>query len=86
MSDPSPTIPDSTVEYYAPVHIIEPKPRQIYWLHALLLLATIFTTLVVGSHMQHNFQQGLSALSAEDSYIPFFPIELVLKHPARLLM
>jgi membrane-associated protease RseP (regulator of RpoE activity) len=68
------------------VHVFAPRPRQLYWLHALLLLTTIFTTLVVGSHMQHNFQQGLSALSAEDSYIPFFPIDLVLKHPSRLLL
>jgi hypothetical protein len=30
-------------------------PRQRYWLHALLLLATCFTTLVVGARMQYNF-------------------------------
>lgn len=74
-------------EYYAPMPVyLAPRPKQRYWLHALLLLATFFTTLVVGSHMQHNFQQGLSPLSAEDSYIPFFPIDVVLQHPSRLLL
>jgi membrane-associated protease RseP (regulator of RpoE activity) len=86
MSDPSPASPSSTVEYYAPVQIFVPHPRQRYWLHALLLVATIFTTLVVGSHMQRNFQQGVSPLSGEDSAIPFFPIGDVLKHPSRLLL
>jgi membrane-associated protease RseP (regulator of RpoE activity) len=87
MSDLIPTIPSSTPEYYPPMPVfLAPRPKQRYWLHALLLLATIFTTLVVGSHMQHNFQQGLSALSAEDSYIPFFPIDVVWQHPSRLLL
>jgi hypothetical protein len=87
MSDPTPAIPSSTVEYYAPVRVFVPRPpKQRYWLHALLLLTTIFTTLVVGSHMQHNFQLGLSTLWAEDSSLPFFPIDVVLKHPSRLLL
>jgi membrane-associated protease RseP (regulator of RpoE activity) len=86
MSDPLPTIPSSTAEY-APLPVfLAPRPKQQYWLHALLLLATVFTTLVVGSHMQHNFQQGLSALSTEDNYIPLFPIDFVWHHPSRLLL
>src|SRR6267142_2421409 len=87
MSEPLPSLPASTTEYYPPVQVwVTPPPKQRYWLHALLLLATIFTTLVVGSHMEYNFLQGQSALSAEDSYIPFFPIDLVWQHPARLLL
>ena len=86
MSEPTPALPTSTLDYYAPVHVLLPRPKQRYWLHGILLLATIFTTLVVGSHMQHNFQQGLSPLSAEDSYIPFFPIDIVWHHPSRLLL
>jgi membrane-associated protease RseP (regulator of RpoE activity) len=87
MSDPLPTIPSPTADYYAPIPVfLAPRPRQRYWLHMLLVLTTVFTTLVVGSHMQHNFQQGLSPLSAEDSYIPFFPIDVVLQHPSRLLL
>jgi hypothetical protein len=87
MSEPLPSLPTSTTEYYAPVQVwVTPPPKQRYWLHALLLLATIFTTLVVGSHMEYNFLQGQSPLSAEDSFIPFFPIYLVLQHPSRLLL
>jgi hypothetical protein len=87
MSDPARTISTSPAEYFAPMPVyLAPRPKQRYWLHGLLLLATIFTTLVVGSHMQQNFDQGLSPLSAEDSYIPFFPIDVVLQHPARLLL
>jgi membrane-associated protease RseP (regulator of RpoE activity) len=87
MSESLPSLPTSTTEYYPPVQVwVTPPPRQRYWLHALLLLATIFTTLVVGSHMEYNFLRGQSPLSAEDSYIPFFPIDLVWQHPARLLL
>ena len=85
MSEPTPALSKSTLEYYAPVHVLTPRPKQRYWLHGILLLTTIFTTLVVGSHMQHNFQQGLSPLSVEDSSIPFFPIDTV-RHPSRLLL
>jgi membrane-associated protease RseP (regulator of RpoE activity) len=87
MSEPLPSLPTSTSDYYSPVKVwVTSPPKQHYWLHAVLLLATIFTTLVVGSHMEYNFLQGHSALSAEDSYIPFFPIDLVWQHPSRLLL
>jgi len=65
-----------------------PKPR--YWLHALLLLATCFTTLVTGARMQYNYDHNRPALSFSDDPIngeslPFFPVEWVRSHPARLL-
>ena len=41
-------------------HVIYVRPpRHKYWLHVLLLLATFFTTLVVGSRLQWNFMHGL---------------------------
>lgn len=40
-------------------------PKQKLWLHALLLLATLFTTTLVGAHMQFNFSHNL----------PFFDVE-----------
>jgi membrane-associated protease RseP (regulator of RpoE activity) len=87
MADPSSPIPTSTIEYYQPAPVwVEPRFRQRYWLHALLLVLTIFTTLVVGSHMQWNFQHAQPTLSAEDSYIPFFPIDRVWEQPSRLLL
>lgn len=85
---PDPIIPlSSTTECYSPVEVFvvrPPKPR--YWLHALLLVATIFTTLVVGARMQFNFKHNLPALTAGDEYIPFFPVEWVFSHPSRILL
>jgi membrane-associated protease RseP (regulator of RpoE activity) len=88
MSDSIPSLPTSTTEYYPSVQVwVTRPPKQRYWLHALLLAATIFTTLVVGSHFQYNYLHGLPPLAEEDnSYIPFFPIDLVSEHPSRLLL
>src|SRR3974390_1024847 len=90
MSDPTHSIPTSTVEYYqpVPVYLPPPRPRPRYWLHALLLLATIFTTLVVGSHMQANFNAGRSAFSLDDddSDFPPFPLDQIWHHPSQLLL
>jgi hypothetical protein len=78
----------STTEYYRPIEVFvarPPKPR--YWLHGLLLLLTIFTTLVVGSRMQSNFQHDRPSFSLnEDDPVPFFPINLIWAHPSQLLL
>jgi membrane-associated protease RseP (regulator of RpoE activity) len=63
-----------------------PRPRQRYWLHILLFLATVFTTLVVGSRMEYNFQHGRPAFSLEDDDLPFFPARWALEQPSRLLL
>ena len=61
--------------------------RDRYWLHALLLLATVFTTLTVGAGLEFNFQNGFPAYSGGDNAAPsFFPIQWVAEHPARLLL
>ncbi|HKS71936.1 MAG TPA: site-2 protease family protein [Terriglobales bacterium] len=85
---PDPILPlSSTTEYYSPVEVFVVRPpRPRYWLHGLLLLVTIFTTLVVGARMQFNFQHNLPALTAGDEYIPFFPVEWVFAKPSRILM
>jgi membrane-associated protease RseP (regulator of RpoE activity) len=76
----------STVEYMRPIPIPEPRvPKKRYWLHGLLLLATCFTTLVMGARMQYNFQHGRPALSIEDDSIPYFPANWAWSHPERLL-
>jgi membrane-associated protease RseP (regulator of RpoE activity) len=68
------------------VVVINP-PRDRYWLHALLLLATIFTTLVVGAGMQFSFQNDFAPYSADDkAALSFFPVEWILHQPARLLL
>jgi Zn-dependent protease len=45
-------------------------------LHVLLLLATCFTTLVVGARLEWNFRQGLPPFSVEEG---IFPVTWALK-------
>ncbi len=86
MSDPNPPTVSSTLEYYRPMPQWVPSPpKPRYWLHVLLLLATCFTTLVMGARMEYNFQHGQPALSISDDSIPFFPANWAVSHPARLL-
>jgi Peptidase family M50 len=77
----------STTEYYRPVEVFvvrPPKPR--YWLHLVLLVATIFTTLVVGARMEFNFQHDLPTFSLSDDAVPLFPVRWMLADPSRLLL
>ena len=85
MSEPTPSIPASTLEYYHPLPKPEgAPPRPRYWLHAVLLIATIFTTLVMGARMQYNFDHNRPALSLADESLPFFPANWLFSHPARI--
>jgi len=86
MSDPTPPA-TSTTEYYRPIQVfVVQPPKRRYWLHILLLIATIFTTLVVGSRMEFNFRHNLPVFSGGDEFIPFFPIGWALASPSRLLL
>src|SRR5580700_1652870 len=70
MSETPPPSVSSTVRYYRPLPEWVPSPpKQRYWLHLLLLLATCFTTLVMGARMQYNFQHDRPALSFSDEPI-----------------
>src|SRR6202167_3689584 len=87
MSELNSPIPTSTIEYY---HAL-PKPQrprrgERYWLHALLFVATCFTTLVVGARMEFNFLHNLPPFAAGDEWLPFFPLEWVIAKPSRLLL
>jgi membrane-associated protease RseP (regulator of RpoE activity) len=86
MSDPISSLP-TTADSIPPVQVWVTRPhRQRYWLHILLLVLTISTTLLVGTHFQYNYQHGLPPLADDDnSSIPFFPVDLVWTHPSRLL-
>ena len=80
-------IADSTIQYYHALPSPEgPAPRERYWLHLLLLSATIFTTLVVGARLQFNFLHNLPLFTAGDEYLAFFPVGWTLAHPSRLLL
>jgi membrane-associated protease RseP (regulator of RpoE activity) len=87
MSEPHSPIPTSTLEYYhALPQPVGRRPRERYWLHVLLLLATVFTTLVVGARMEFNFLNNLPPFAAGDEWLPFFPLGWVFAQPSRLLL
>ena len=65
----------------APVSIR--PPRRPYWLHALLLLLTVLTTLIVGARLQQNFLKGQPTFIADDS---FFPLRWIWQDLSRLRM
>lgn len=82
-----PPVSSSTTDYYRPVEVfVVQPPKQRYWLHIVLLLATIFTTLVVGARMEFNFQHDQPAFSLSDDDGPFFPVRWMLAEPSRLLL
>ncbi len=91
MSEPTPPLAAPQLEYFRPAPQWVPNPpRPRYWLHALLLLATCFTTLIMGARMQYNFDHDVPALSFSDlpvggEVIPFFPVSWIRIHPVRLL-
>jgi membrane-associated protease RseP (regulator of RpoE activity) len=86
MSEPTPPVASPPLEYFRPMPVPAPRaPRQRYWLHVLLLVATCFTTLVMGARMEYNFQHGQPALSVNDDSVPYFPASWVFSHPSRLM-
>ena len=86
MSDFTPPV-SSTTEFLRPIEVfVVNPPKKRYWLHGLLLLATIFTTLVVGARMEFNFLHGLPAFSLNQNALGFFPVQWALAEPSRLLL
>jgi membrane-associated protease RseP (regulator of RpoE activity) len=87
MSEPNSPISSSTLEYYYTLPVPEGvRPRERYWLHAVLLVGTVFTTLIVGARMQFNFLHNLPPFTVGDEYLPFFPLRWALVEPSRLLL
>ncbi len=87
MSDFNSPISTSTIEYYQALpRPVGRRPQERYWLHALLLLATVFTTLVVGARMEFNFLHNLPPFAYQGERLPFFPLGWVAEHPSRLLL
>ena len=87
MSEPNSPIPTSTLEYYRPLPQQVSRPRrERYWLHALLLAATCFTTLVVGARMEFNFLHNMPPFADSGDLLPFFPLGWVMTQPSRLLL
>ncbi len=87
MSEPGLSIPSSTFDDHQALPAPEgPPPRPRYWVHGLLLLATCFTTLVVGARLEFNFLHNLPPFTAGNELLPFFPVGWALAQPSRLLL
>src|SRR6201989_1197811 len=87
MSDPRFPITSTTVEYYRPDQVLDipPPARPHYWVHAILLLATVLATLMMGARMEYNFQHGLPAFYEAEGSLPMFPLMWAL-HPSNLAL
>jgi membrane-associated protease RseP (regulator of RpoE activity) len=87
MSEPSQPI-SYTFEVPArpEAYIVTRRQTRPYWLHLLLLLLTMLTTLVVGAQLYENFQHRLPAFTLGDGYMPLFHPLWIWQQPSRLLM
>jgi hypothetical protein len=81
---------DLSPAYYSPaasngVHSLAfapARPRQRYWLHALLFVLTLCSTTMVGAQMQYNFDRNLPFFDLERDFAAFAQW---WHHPAFLL-
>jgi membrane-associated protease RseP (regulator of RpoE activity) len=66
--------------------VVIPPPKRRYWLHALLLVATVFTTLCIGARMQWNFNHNFPLFSSDVSQdLDYWPFQWALQDWHRLL-
>ena len=69
-------LPSQEFQYYDPerqevrVVVVHP-PKRRYWLHALLFLLTLLSTLCVGARLQYNFNHGLPAFKLDEDILPW---------------
>src|SRR4029077_2835705 len=86
MSDLTPSLPAPPPwSRPAEVYVFRP-PNPRYWLHTLLVVATIFTTLVVGAKMEFDFLHNAPPFGHGDGPRPLFPGGWALHEPSRLLL
>ena len=68
-------------QYIAPLRFERPvsrafsPPKNRLWVHALLFVMTLFTTTLVGAHMQYNFSHNLAFFEVED-FLDIFALGL----------
>jgi hypothetical protein len=62
----SPLPPYPGTEPEIPHVIVFHPPRRPYVIHAALFILTIFTTLVVGARMMHNWEVGSPYFFSDD--------------------
>jgi membrane-associated protease RseP (regulator of RpoE activity) len=86
MSDSTPPIPYSLESStYPQVFTVTKAPRRPYWLHALLLLLTFGTTLVVGVQLAFNYHHRLPSFEFGAGGMPLFHPVWVWHNPSLLL-
>ena len=88
MSDSTPSVP-SYYERPIPVDVfVVSQVRRRYWLHIVLLVLTVFTTLVVGARLQNNFLEDRPAFSLPEdaTWSAMFPVKWIGEHPSRILL
>ncbi len=84
MSDARPPISYTfEVPAYPTVFVPASRRHRPYWLHIVLLLLTIATTLIVGARLQYNFGNDLPAFTL-DAFSDLFPVMWIWESPARL--
>ena len=66
--------------------VITHRQKRPYWLHLLLLLLTMLTTLIVGAQLNANFLRGLPAFTVGDELMPLFHPKWIWQQPSRILM
>ena len=87
MSDSQPPISYTFEVPAAPqVFIARARVSRRWWLHILLFLLTISTTLVVGAGFEYNFLHGLPEFSSDSLGLPLFPVRWILQQPSRLAL
>jgi membrane-associated protease RseP (regulator of RpoE activity) len=85
MSDLTPPI-SPPPEFQPPIKVMVYHPRRPRcWLHGLLFVLTLFTTLTVGARMQYNFQHNLPSFYTGDDSLDIFPWQWAL-HPANMVL
>jgi membrane-associated protease RseP (regulator of RpoE activity) len=87
MSEPSQPI---SYTFEVPAHpearAVVLQPKRPYWLHLLLLLLTMLTTLIVGAQLEDNFRRGLPAFTLGDGVMPLFHPTWIWQQPSRIVM
>jgi membrane-associated protease RseP (regulator of RpoE activity) len=87
MSDSTPPPISSTYELLQPVDVFVVHPqRRRYWINILLLIATAFSTLLVGARLEFSFRHDLPAFPDSASAMRLFPLHWALAHPSNLLL
>ena len=74
------------VSSYPQVFIAAPARHRRYWLHILLLVLTLLTTLIVGARLQYNFTHDLPAFDPDTFVFPLFHLGWILEHPGTILL